>query len=638
MFNDSAPTAAARFYRLGKLSRGTATPPAITAQPQSRTNVVGSTATFSVTATGSLAMSYQWIKDGTNSLADGSTVSGATTPMLTLSNVQPTDAGLYSVVVSNAAGSTNSTIASLTVMTPCISVSVEPAGYSMGTPLALHVRSFDCANSNAIAGVAAVVYINTAGTTRAVPVMTDGAGQATVFFQPLAGEAGHYAISAGLPNQPSPPAQGEFSIVGIGFGTNQVTHRFIVGVPVTNHVELRNLTDVPLSGIAVSLVNAPSDVTFQAITPATLPGNGTNTLTYVLKATAGGGDPICLLRVTSAEGATNDLPVAIEIAPPVPQLVVTPSSLHAAMLRGAQSVATFQVANVGGAASGDLEVLLPDPEPGWLGLVTSAVIPSLAPDGQAEVAVSLTPASGLTLGPYTGGVALWSTNAGQTDVPFQFDCVSALKGNLRVTVVDEFTYYAAGAPKVTNATVTLSDPYVGTNIVSAVTGTDGVALFTNLTEAYYEVSVQADQHGSFGTVVLVPGNQTFALTAFLARQMVSYRWIVTPTAIPDRYIFTLDTRFETDVPAPVMRVEPGALDLCNYLDETNVVNLTVFNSGLITAKAARLFFGSHPRFAITPLTENLGDIAGGTHVVVPVIIRRLAGTNDGPSQIEAHLD
>jgi uncharacterized protein with ATP-grasp and redox domains len=88
-------------------------------------------------------------------------------------------------------------------------------------------------------------------------------------------------------------------------------------------------------------------------------------------------------------------------------------------------------------------------------------------------------------------VTLWNPTAGQTTVPFQFNCVSALQGNLRVTVVDEFTYYAPGAPKVTNATVTLIDPYAGTNITSAVTGADGVALFTNLPEAYYGVRVQA---------------------------------------------------------------------------------------------------------------------------------------------------
>lgn len=498
------------------------------------------------------------------------------------------------------------------------------------------MRTFDRSTSNAIPNLAVVVYVHTAGTTRTIPVTTGTNGEATVYFQPLAGEAGHYEVSAGLPGQPMPPPQTNFAIVGIGFSTNQVAHRLIPGVWVTNHVELRNLTAVPLTGITVILSNAPPGVIFQAFSPSTLGPYETNTLTYLLKSTAGGVDPACQLRVTSAEGATNELTLVLELPPLEPRLVVIPSSLHAAMVRGGQSTVSFLVTNAGGAASGDLEVLLPEAD--WLGLATPPVIPSVAAAGQAEVSLTLTPATNLTFGPYTGAVALWSAAAGQTDVPFQFDCVSALQGDLRVTVVDEFTYYAPGAPKVTNATVTLLDPYARTPITSATTGAEGVALFTNLTEAYYEVTVGAPDHGSFGTVVLVPGNQTFELTAFLARQLVSYRWIVTTQAVTDRYIFTLDTRFETDVPAPVVRVVPGALNLCDYPAETNVVNLTVFNSGLITAKAARLFFAEHPRFEIRPLTEYLGDIPGRSNVVVPLIIRRLGATNEGPSQIEAHLD
>ena len=53
----------------------------------------------------------------------------------------------------------------------------------------------------------------------------------------------------------------------------------------------------------------------------------------------------------------------------------------------------------------------------------------------------------LPLGPYTGSIGLWNSEVGQINVPFQFDCVSALEGNLRVTVVDEFTYYAAGGAR-----------------------------------------------------------------------------------------------------------------------------------------------------------------------------------------------
>ncbi|MBI5770411.1 MAG: M36 family metallopeptidase [Verrucomicrobia bacterium] len=82
--------------------------PAITTQPIAQTVTAGSTATFSVVATGTPPPAYQWRKDGTD-------LTGATSASLTLTNVQATDAGAYTVVVANAAGSVTSNAASLTV-------------------------------------------------------------------------------------------------------------------------------------------------------------------------------------------------------------------------------------------------------------------------------------------------------------------------------------------------------------------------------------------------------------------------------------------------------------------------------------------------------------------------------------------
>jgi hypothetical protein len=79
--------------------------------------LVGETATFSVTATGTPPLANQWSKDGV-ALTDGGNVSGARSRVLTLANVQWADAGQYTVVVTNVAGSVTSRVASLTVLVP----------------------------------------------------------------------------------------------------------------------------------------------------------------------------------------------------------------------------------------------------------------------------------------------------------------------------------------------------------------------------------------------------------------------------------------------------------------------------------------------------------------------------------------
>jgi hypothetical protein len=86
-------------------------PPTLTAQPQNQTATQGQGATFSVTASGTAPLSYQWY-------CNSSALPGATSSTLTLGNVQTNNAGSYTVVVTNVAGSTTSSAATLTVNVP----------------------------------------------------------------------------------------------------------------------------------------------------------------------------------------------------------------------------------------------------------------------------------------------------------------------------------------------------------------------------------------------------------------------------------------------------------------------------------------------------------------------------------------
>lgn len=84
---------------------------AITTQPAAQSAAAGSTANFSVTASGTTSVSYQWRKAGANITGNAS----ATTATLALANVQAADAASYDVVVTNASGSLPSNAVLLTV-------------------------------------------------------------------------------------------------------------------------------------------------------------------------------------------------------------------------------------------------------------------------------------------------------------------------------------------------------------------------------------------------------------------------------------------------------------------------------------------------------------------------------------------
>ena len=90
-------------------------PPQVTVHPVDQTNIVpGNEVSFSVTATGTAPLSYQWQKDGVE-LTDGCSITGATTATLTITGVMESDEGGYRCVVSNSLGMDTSNTAMLTV-------------------------------------------------------------------------------------------------------------------------------------------------------------------------------------------------------------------------------------------------------------------------------------------------------------------------------------------------------------------------------------------------------------------------------------------------------------------------------------------------------------------------------------------
>ncbi len=84
------------------------TAPTITGQPASQTVTAGQSVSFTVTATGTAPLAYQWRKGG-------ATITGATSATYTFTATYADNGAQYSVVVSNAAGTATSNNATLTV-------------------------------------------------------------------------------------------------------------------------------------------------------------------------------------------------------------------------------------------------------------------------------------------------------------------------------------------------------------------------------------------------------------------------------------------------------------------------------------------------------------------------------------------
>jgi hypothetical protein len=142
--------------------------PSIATQPGNQSVTVGQTAMFSVTATGTAPLSYQWKKGGT--AIAGATASSYTTPATAIGD----NGSTFLVVVSNAAGSQTSTSATLTVTAaataPAITTQPSNQTVTAGQTATFSVTATGSAplsyqwkkNGTAIAGATGATYVTPA--------------------------------------------------------------------------------------------------------------------------------------------------------------------------------------------------------------------------------------------------------------------------------------------------------------------------------------------------------------------------------------------------------------------------------------------------------------------------------------------
>src|SRR5580700_1531746 len=164
--------------------------PTITTQPVSQTVNVGQTATFSVVATGTAPLSYQWQKNGT--AISGATAASYTTPATSASD----NGSTFLVVVSNAAGNMASAAATLTVnVAPTITTQPASQTVNAGQTATFSVVAAGAAplsyqwqkNGTAISGATAASYTTPA---------TSASDNGSTFLVVVSNAAGNMASAA----------------------------------------------------------------------------------------------------------------------------------------------------------------------------------------------------------------------------------------------------------------------------------------------------------------------------------------------------------------------------------------------------------------------------------------------------------
>lgn len=180
---------------------------------------------------------------------------------------------------------------------------------------------------------------------------------------------------------------------------------------------------------------------------------------------------------------------------------------------------------------------------------------------------------------------------------------------------------------VAGARVTL-EPFVfgeGTNswippeAIEMTSDSSGRVDFQDLATGEYKLRVDIEGHDSFSERIFVKPGITYAEEAVaLNYRAVSVQWEVVPVTIEDRYDIYVETTYETDVPTPVLIIEPAILevpDLCP--GDVFTAEVSMRNEGLVAAKnIANPFLEPDPYFDVEIVSDTppVFDVPAGREV------------------------
>jgi len=210
----------------------TPTAPWIAAQPQSLTVVRGNGASFTVTAGGTAPMTYQWQLDSRN-------IAGATASSLVLTDVQFTNAGVYSVIISNSVGVVTSSAAVLIVTYPPALVQAANASGVGSRPVTVPILLVANGNENALAFT---LDFDPAMLTYTGVVLGSGANNAALVFNASQAGSGFLGVGLALPSDAVFTA-GTQEVAKVTFTAAFVTNAISASVSLGNQVTKSYVVD-----------------------------------------------------------------------------------------------------------------------------------------------------------------------------------------------------------------------------------------------------------------------------------------------------------------------------------------------------------------------------------------------------------
>lgn len=468
-------------------------------------------------------------------------------------------------------------------------------------------RALDREDQLPVSRVPLNMIIANAGFERVFELVTQADGTFSYNYQPLSGESGLFRVSIVHPDLLDRPEQGSFSVARIfveparqslSFPRNidkPVTLALTAGrgIDYTNvrfeYLESDQLFGTFDTGISVT-PGAPMDIQAQ--------GNSDLHLTLQANNEAPDSGSI-MLRLVSDESPGSPLALVrldYNLISAQPVLFPSPSYLELGTAPGQRDAGSLQLSNQGLAEVSGLtvELLLNTgaAAPEWAFLASNGTLGTLGIGAHTAVDINVQPSESVTDGIYELMLRISADNATGFDIPVFVYVTRSGVGGVLFHTSDIFTATLDDnnqpIPGLAGANIQVQHELIGTLDFEKTTDANGEALFTGLSAGNYLFRASAPDHSDVsGRLTIRPGSNV-ARELFLDYGLISLEWEVAEIPLEDRYEIVLHLTYETDVPAPVVVIEPPGITLPEMAPgQVLRGEFTITNYGLLRADNVR---------------------------------------------------
>jgi hypothetical protein len=442
------------------------------------------------------------------------------------------------------------------------------------------------------------------GFERRINLASDAQGAFSYQFITQSSDSGSYQVAVQHPQENGFTAQGSFSINRLNFspaGANLMVARdFPTQFSITAHASAGDgASGVRWTAQAASQPGGslPPGIHIDTGAAMDVPAGASapSLITFTPNASANTSGTVVLTAYANESGNTprGNFTINYQITNAAPSLYAEPALIQTGVQQGSSVSEQTAIGNRGLVAAQNVRLHLVDSQgnnpPDWLFLSSSSTLGAIDVGARVPIQITASPTTNIADGIYNYRILVDADNQAQGAIPVSVAVTQSGQGGVIFSVSDLFTdtLDASGnlIEGVAGARIRLQNEAVPTEIHTLTTTASGRVELTGIPPGAYVYRATGPRHSDKSGRIFVRPGIAIREHIHLSYQSVSVEFSVTETTIQDHYDIVLQATYQTQVPAPVVLLEPMAVNLPDLqIGEEYTGELTLTNYGLIEAR------------------------------------------------------